>query len=214
MRRIGFFVDGFNLYHSLVDAQLANRGRSTKWLSLRSLCVWSLGHLDPSARLVSIHYFSALTEHERERAPGKIARHELYLEALRDEGVSVHLGDFKRRASVTCHACGRSIPGGFEEKQGDVGLAVSVLEQMASGGLDGVAIVSGDTDQIPTIRAYRRMYPESPIFLCLPYHRHSDELSVLATRTLRLKKTHYSSAQFGTPLSLRNGRVLHRPAGW
>jgi len=38
MGRTAFLVDGFNLYHSLKDAQFALGGRSTRWLDLRSFC--------------------------------------------------------------------------------------------------------------------------------------------------------------------------------
>ena len=51
MLRTAFLVDGFNLYHSLVEAQHALQGRGTRWLDLRSLCASFLPHIDTAARL-------------------------------------------------------------------------------------------------------------------------------------------------------------------
>lgn len=38
MNRTVFIVDGFNLYHSVVDAARDAPGATTKWLDLRKLC--------------------------------------------------------------------------------------------------------------------------------------------------------------------------------
>ena len=51
MGRTAFLVDGFNLYHSLKDAQLALGGQSTRWLDLRSFCSSYLPHIGRTARL-------------------------------------------------------------------------------------------------------------------------------------------------------------------
>jgi len=38
MNKTTFLVDGFNLYHGLVDAQRDGHGSGTKWLDLKKLC--------------------------------------------------------------------------------------------------------------------------------------------------------------------------------
>ena len=38
MDRVTFIIDGFNLYHSVCDAERDLKGASTKWLDIKSLC--------------------------------------------------------------------------------------------------------------------------------------------------------------------------------
>jgi len=63
MIRTVFLVDGFNLYHSLIEAQRDEGGASTKWLDLRGICKSFLpvaGRVaGDRADLERIHYFSA-----------------------------------------------------------------------------------------------------------------------------------------------------------
>ena len=89
--RVAFLVDGFNLYHSLVQAG-SDLGASTKWLDLRSLCQSYLYTLGKTARLENIFYFSALATHRDAHRPGSSARHSSYVECLRSTGIIPELG--------------------------------------------------------------------------------------------------------------------------
>ncbi len=75
MNRMAFLIDGFNLYHSLVDARRAGVLKPTRWLDLRALCEWVMPQFDPDATLGPIHYFSALATH----TPEKVSRHNAYI---------------------------------------------------------------------------------------------------------------------------------------
>ncbi len=55
--KTAFLVDGFNLYHSLDQAQGRPRVRNTKWLDLRAFCQSFLPVLGRNYRLGSVHYF-------------------------------------------------------------------------------------------------------------------------------------------------------------
>ena len=63
MNRTAFLVDGFNLYHSLVDASRDTGGVGTKWLDLRALCASYLSGIGGGAQISQIVYFSALAVH-------------------------------------------------------------------------------------------------------------------------------------------------------
>lgn len=62
--RTSFVIDGFNVYHSLVDASKAlglPDERGTKWLNLRALCESYLPLFGSDATLAGVHYFAVRT---------------------------------------------------------------------------------------------------------------------------------------------------------
>lgn len=76
-KRVLFLVDGFNLYHSLVDIQGVAKV-SVKWLDLRALCtsyLQAVRHkIGERVELSGIYYFSARPNHLAHRNPGVLTR--------------------------------------------------------------------------------------------------------------------------------------------
>jgi hypothetical protein len=106
MNRVTFLVDGFNVYHSVREAEKALKS-TTKWLNIRSLCCSYL-HLIGSlvrdrAQLNSIYYFSALAEHLEASNPDVTIRHRTLIRCLEDTGIVVELSRFKAK-EVKCPA--------------------------------------------------------------------------------------------------------------
>ena len=95
--RTAFFVDGFNLYHSLLAAGRMLPGVQLKWLDLPALLDATLPLIDRWARLASIHYFTAYANHLQATDPGKIQRHQAYVRALTARKIVIHLGKFQPR---------------------------------------------------------------------------------------------------------------------
>jgi uncharacterized LabA/DUF88 family protein len=212
VNRIVFLVDGFNLYHSLLDARRDLRGRGTRWLDLAAFCGSFLHQIGGRAELAGIHYFSALPTHLEELEPGVVSRHLGYIECLEATGVTAELGRFKERV-LHCPNCAAPIRR-HEEKETDVAIAVRLLERLASGECEAAVLVSGDSDLAPAIREARRAFPRQPVIGCLPYRRDSFVLRDLVTTTLRVKAERYSRHQFPDPFILPSGRVRWRPPGW
>ncbi len=94
MIRVSFLVDGFNLYHSVRNAQ-KDLGKSTKWLDIRALCTSYLSTIATSigkwTELGDIFYFSALARHLEAKSPDVTKRHKAYLSCLKDTGIVVEL---------------------------------------------------------------------------------------------------------------------------
>lgn len=103
MNRTVFLADGFNLYHSLVQAQIDGGGTTTKWLDLRSLCSSFLpliGRISSErATLERIYYFSAPPTH---RSQDKQARHAIYMRCLRGTSHDYFRYALIRRAGPEC----------------------------------------------------------------------------------------------------------------
>ena len=73
--RVIAYIDGFNLYHGLSDAQL----ESSRWLDLRGVCE-SL--LKPHQKLVLVRYFTSMVRNK----PRAAKRQSVYIDALRSRG--------------------------------------------------------------------------------------------------------------------------------
>ncbi len=61
--RTAFIIDGFNLYHSVIDASKDLGGVSTKWLNIRALCDSYLHLIGGNAQTQGVYYFSAPAHH-------------------------------------------------------------------------------------------------------------------------------------------------------
>jgi uncharacterized LabA/DUF88 family protein len=210
--RTAFLVDGFNVYHSLKDAEAELQGRSTRWLDLRSLFSSYLYIIGAGATLGPVYYFSALATHLEKRKPGVTARHRSYIECLRLTQVIPVLGRFKFK-SIRCHVCHTENPH-FEEKETDVALAAKLFELLHRREAETVVLVSGDTDLAPAIRAARSLFRDSRICIAFPYRRKNAELAVLADKYFHIRHRQYAVHQFPDLVKLPGGRQVKKPIGW
>lgn len=80
--RAAFFVDGFNLYHSL---RTTTRTEKCRWLDITGLC---RGLLKKSESLVQVTYFTSLATWDQ----GKVTRHKRLIGALRGPDFRVIYG--------------------------------------------------------------------------------------------------------------------------
>jgi hypothetical protein len=213
MNRSVFLVDGFNLYHSLVQAQRDAGGVTTKWLDLKRLCSAYLPVVariaGDRASLQRIYYFSAVPTHRSER---KQDRHTLYMRCLRGTGVNVELARFKRK-DVYCPCC-NSYFVSHEEKETDVAIAARLFEVCQSEEAETVVLMTGDTDLAPAVRTCKRVYPSTLIFFAFPYKRTNSELVGIAPESFSIKLRSYLRHQFPDPLVLRDGTSVSKPTNW
>lgn len=93
--RVCFLVDGFNVYHSIIEALKAHPADSMKWLDFQAFCTSFLPLISNDATLEKVFYFSASADFR----PDKAARHAVLVAALRATGVEVQLGRFKEKDS-------------------------------------------------------------------------------------------------------------------
>ena len=213
MKRVVFLVDGFNLYHSLADAQRDAHGKTTKWLDLGSLCASFLPLVariaGERAELACIHYFSASPTH---RSQSKIDRHALCSRCLAGTGVTVHLGRFKRKSGTFPH-CRRGYTT-HEEKETDVAIASKLFEVLTANSADIVILMTGDTDLAPAVATCKQLFPDRPVFFAFPYRRANSELRKLAPESFSIKLRSCLSNQFPDALVLGDGTSVSKPSIW
>lgn len=217
--RVSFLVDGFNLYHSVKDVG----GVGVRWLDLMSFCKSYLSSISPTATLNRVQYFSSLATHLQTYDPDTLNRQRAFISCLKDSGVEVTMGKFKK---ITVSSLW--FPGNVnfrlqiqrhEEKETDVAIAAHLIEQLADNTCDAAVLVTGDTDQAAGVRVAKRMFPQKEIFILYPVGRKNDDLEklvkeMLVKDTFKATKRSYSSNQFPDPYKLQDGNLIYKPKGW
>jgi uncharacterized LabA/DUF88 family protein len=198
--RVSAFIDGFNLYHAIDDL-----GRDDlKWINLRKLMqqftepkVHQLGH---------VYYFSAYCDWNRE----KRSRHMAFVRALRHFDVEPIMGNFKSNKQE-CHECGHEWEG-HEEKQTDVNLAISLIQEAHRNTYDRAFVVTSDSDFVPALKLLNEFFPEKSIkVICPPERRHSKELVAHSKNPVKIQVCHLEACVMEPDVATRTG-LVRRPA--
>jgi len=194
-------IDGFNLYHSLLNESSLHK---YKWINLYKLAEI----LIPKTHDISdVYYFTALANWDQQ----KVARHRLFIRVQEFYGVKIVYGKFKMREKRCrlCHGVYK-IP---EEKQTDVNIAITLFTLAQKDEFDTATILSGDSDLIPSIKAVKNVFPLKRIGIAIPIHRSANELQEVADFYMKIKLKHLNSCLL--PEKVDTGRgVITRPSGW
>ncbi len=201
MQRVILFIDGFNLYHAIMEPRAL---RKYRWLDFHKL---GESLLSSRQKLVDVFFFTAFY-------PGDTAkrnRHQNFIRAQELNGVKTVLGRFRRKEKH-CKNC-REITIGFEEKETDVNIAIELFRQAVLDTYDSAFVLSGDSDLIPAIRAIKDTFPAKTIKVILPPFRRSEDLKNQAHSHMQLKEKHLRLNQF--PDSIRvDGVTIDKPPTW
>ena len=209
-RRISFFIDGFNIYHSLKPYDTSSRRylmhyNKYLWLNFMALAKRFTVKKD---QLAEVFYFTALAYWR----PAAKARHEVFISALENEGVRVVKGNFKEKDRF-CKFCGASYKY-HEEKETDVNIALHLLNEAYQNTYDKAILVTTDTDLVPAITMAKHHFPEKRFGVLFPIDRWSSELSSACDFWLKIQKKDLKKCQFPEKVHLPNGIILERPATW
>lgn len=211
VNKVAFFIDGFNLYHSVCEAIPDKKLNGGKWLDIKSLCTNFLSACGSNSTLSDVIYFSAIAHHMAHT--GAPVRHQLFIDALESTGVQVILGNFKKK-KIKCKKICRLEGFGHEEKETDVNIAVTLFEYLMLNKCDTAVIVSGDSDLVASTRAAKRLFPTKRLGACFPYKRKSNELAQIADFELKISAHLYERFQFPPTISLLNGKTINKPQTW
>jgi uncharacterized LabA/DUF88 family protein len=155
MSRVSLYIDGFNLYHAIDSL---NQPR-LKWLNL---CDLGRSFLAPGDNVADIIFYTAVLTWNRE----KQARHRNYITALKAIGCVVSESRFakvKKHCRAFDRYCDR-----HEEKQTDVAIATDILVHGLEDRYDTCILATADSDQVPTVKSFRKLFPHKRIILAAP----------------------------------------------
>jgi uncharacterized LabA/DUF88 family protein len=217
MARFMFFIDGFNLFHSLDNTDLyANKTffRKYKWLNLKALC-HSL--LKKDQQINRIKYYTTIATWKSQESQ---AKHRNYIKALESTGlIDVSYGLFRNKTKKCYHYneiycslcnCKGNIPN-IQEKRIDVQIAVDIIENATLNKYDTAIILSGDSDYIPAIKYIKRYCPKKQIGVAIPPGRKAQELKENADFSMNIKEHHLKTCQFNNTVQLQDGTAISSP---
>jgi uncharacterized LabA/DUF88 family protein len=166
--------------------------------------------LKPYQELTVVRYFTASVRND---APA-LARQSSYLGALGAHAprIDIRLGRFQEK-NLRCHRCSATWRT-YEEKETDVSIAVSLVEDAATDLFDVALLVSADSDLCPAIRAVRRINPQKRVVAVFPPDRRSDELRHVANAAFTLGGANIRSSLLPDSVRGPTGRVFTRPRSW
>lgn len=193
MDRVAFFIDGFNMYHSLKE-----NAPDCRWLNLAKLCSRFLKEGETVSR---IYYFSAYATWLNDVE--KVKKHQLYVNRLRKEGVVPVMGKFKEK-TVFCPNCETYFTK-HEEKQTDVNIALKIVAGAMLYEYDTAILVSGDTDMIPAIQTVKDIGFDKKIGVLFPLGRKNKELAKCADFSIKISKADLLDSLFESETA---------PEGW
>lgn len=201
--RVIAYIDGFNLYFGLREAGL----KRYLWLELNRLAHMLIRS---DQRLLKTKYFTARISGPEDKRQRQLT----YLEAL---GVidptmlEIVFGKYQYEPT-RCDQCGAEylFP---KEKMTDVNIATAILRDGARDQFDTAILVSGDSDQCPTIESVHELWPEKKVIVAFPPMRYSNDLASIADASFVIGEAKFRQSQF-PPCFKYNGRIYQRPPSW
>jgi len=202
MDRVIAFIDGFNVYHSLLNSGC----HDMKWLNYRGLAE---AFIAPSReRLVKVFYFTAIVPWDSKKA----ARHRLFIQAQSIYGVETIIGKFKD-VTRKCRECRKEYKT-FEEKETDVNIAVTMLLEAVNDTFDKAILFCGDSDLIAGVKALKSLAPHKHVKVVVPFGRSSIDLVNTCHSAAKIKRKHLANNQFPPEILLPDGKKLIKPVEW
>jgi NYN domain len=209
MLRAALYVDGFNLYHAIEDLGQNH----LKWLDMSAL-----GRLlipKQTQTLVRVVWCTAV----RTDNPQKMLRHREYIRALKGTGVTCLEGHFAGE-DRNCRSCGNTWKAPVE-KQGDVNLAITMLDDAHCDLFDHAYLLTSDSDQAATVRLLKERFPGKPVTtVCAPGRSHCKEIIALTPLKIALSAAHLERCLFPKHLVVDGKPIANRhpsydpPKGW
>lgn len=202
LNRVSFFIDGFNLYHALMAKEHL---KPFRWINFRRLAEC---FLRPNDTLADIFYFTALAHWDN----GKVKRHLNFIRIQEYFRIKVIRGEF-RKTTKNCRVCHKSFVT-FEEKETDVNIAIQLFEQAYLNSYDTAIILSGDSDQLPAIRAVKKIFPLKKFGIIIPPEKTAENLKKEADFYRKIKISHLRFALLDDPIVLPDGTKIFCPENW
>ncbi|MBA3848408.1 MAG: hypothetical protein C0502_00235 [Opitutus sp.] len=210
-RTVYAYVDGFNLYHRVLEN---HTGR--KWLNLRAL----IQSRFPNDTVARVRLFTAPVG-DHHPTSEKRKRQEAYWRALRDTGVEVELGRIEsRERKCKADICGKYLSFAHPtEKMSDVSMALRIVTDAIDSPPGIVCVVTADLDVLPALKMLKERGVKARRCLFLPggdpahYYSRLENFGGIASLG-QLTGSDVENFQFTDPYVLNNGHTLSKPAGW
>jgi uncharacterized LabA/DUF88 family protein len=211
--RVFSYIDGYNLFYGMRDKSrvvengVAINGHWKKYLWL-DLCQFSQALLRPNQQLIHTKYFTSRIKGK----PDSERRQSVFLDALDTlPNLSKFFGLFQPDQK-DCLNCGTaSFP--QQEKKTDVNIATQMIHDALQGNFDVAILVSGDSDQVPTIEMVRKVFKRR-VIVAFPPRRFSAHLQQAATGSFRIGEAKFQGSLLPPTIQLPSGKIISCPPEW
>jgi len=209
--RVHAYIDGFNLYYGSL------KGTQNRWLDIEALCK----SITPKgATLSKIRYFTAKVNSNPQK-PTAHTDQRSYLQAIDAHCnlVQIHYGHYQENRvrapnanppPVTVEIIKR------EEKGSDVNLAVHLVNDAFTAGINAAILISNDSDLAEAVTLARERGIEVywyPPLACKGRYP-SKTLQSVVTHQRQIYPNKYAAAQLPNPITTAQGKAINKPAGW
>lgn len=171
MKRVTFYVDGFNFYYGLrTEKRINSEWKKAYWIDLVKLFEQFLGE---EQTLEKVIYFTASPLNK-----DKSSRQSAFLNAnklINGDRFEVVRGKYLDK-KLECPKCHYSISRP-EEKKTDVSLSIRMIGDCVQDKTDILVLVSGDSDFIPPVEFIQKNYQGKNIKVYFPPAIFSSDLS-------------------------------------
>jgi uncharacterized LabA/DUF88 family protein len=202
MKRVSFYIDGLNLYHSINDIRSFHK---YKWLDIKRFCASFIRKDETISR---VKYFTSYAHHIAD----SYTRHKIYIKALQLTDIDIIFGRFGKK-TVKCKKCRKEFYA-YEEKRIDVEIAVNFLADAINDHYDKAFILSGDSDLVPAIKLVRQNCPEKELGVIIPISRQAEELKLTADSHMKVKEKHLKTSQLEDSINIEGSNPITRPSSW
>jgi len=214
MKRVIFYIDGFNFYYGLKELSKRQPDwRKFYWIDLVKLFE---SFLKDDEELVVVNYFTA-----RPKNKGKEVRQNNLLQcnkALNGDKLKIHYGKYQDKEMI-CRAqdgCRKPFMH-WEEKQTDVNLAIKIVEDCHTNSCDKIVLVSGDSDFLPPLKFVKTIYKNIDVMVLFPPTKYTTSIVNLGFTTLDMAgyKSRWNKALMNDVVEIESiGKTYRKPIEW
>jgi uncharacterized LabA/DUF88 family protein len=199
--RVIVYIDGFNLYFGIKEAEFPN----CKWLDIKSMAKDLLLN---NQIIIDIKYFTSRVSND----PEKQKRQGTFIEALENTGVKIYYGHYKT-TQFHCRSCGATWSN-YNEKMTDVNIATQLILDAYKDNYDMAMLISGDSDLVPPIKAIHETFPGKRVFAAFPPKRLNRSITVVTKGYLVIGRKMLSEHQLPLEIKKRDGFIINKPDVW
>lgn len=210
-KRVNVYIDGFNLYYGLLEAEKNKNWQNLLWLNL-----WGLANsiAFQYGKLQSVKYFTSDVTHP----PEKLKRQRIFLRAIKTGGnIDIIKGNFERNQKkcddcadkLICNNCKRR-QYKIVEKKTDVNIANEMLKDAFLNRCDVLVLLSGDSDLISPIECIHKHTTHKIISSYLPT-RKSDAIIDVADNSFKLTEKFVKKQLFPDRIQISPKKYIDRP---
>jgi uncharacterized LabA/DUF88 family protein len=212
--RVICYIDGYNIYFGLREKihVVDDRGRrpNLHWKRYLWLDVVKLAQslLKPDQVLLRTKYFTSRIRGK----PESEKRQSLFLEAISTlPNIKIYFGTFQPDPK-RCGKC-NEIAYHPQEKKTDVNIATQILYDAIRNNFDTAILITGDSDQVPTIEMTRQVFKKR-VIVVFPPKRISTDLHKAANAVYYLGEQKLKQSLLPDKVKLPSGRDLECPPKW